>query len=280
MPESPEVQVLAEHLDTRLTGRRIASLDFAEFRVWKSRERRPGDLVGARVTGVSRYGKHLDLEVDDGSVVISFGRAGWARVTDAASVAADPVDDGSAPVVASIGFDDGSTFELTDAGDWLSVGLSWVDDPLEVAAVAGLGPDPMGPAYTREDFARAVDGRRKRLKALLTEQDSFAGVGGAYSDEILHTARLSPLDHAAALDEVEKDRLFDTVRGVLIGALDARRGIPPAELKAAKVASMRVHGRTGQACPVCGTEIRDIPGTKGAGQYCPGCQAGGVPLED
>jgi formamidopyrimidine-DNA glycosylase len=279
MPESPEVQILAEDLDRALTGRRIQGIDLIEARVWKTRERPAEGIAGCRITGVSRYGKHVDLEIDRGSLVVSFGRAGWARLR-APELASAAMDPDAPPVVAAISFDDGSALELTDAGEWLSLGLSWVDEPLQVPAIAKLGPDPMGPAYTREDFARAVDGRRKRLKALLVEQESFSGVGNAYSDEILHTARLSPFTHAAALTDEEKDRLFATVRAVLIDATAARRDTPPEELKAAKVAAMRVHGRAGGLCGVCGSTILDVPGTSQGAQYCPGCQTGGVPLPE
>ncbi|WES64998.1 DNA-formamidopyrimidine glycosylase family protein [Microbacter sp. GSS18] len=276
MPESPEVDALVGFLDAALRGRRITGIDVMEFRAWKSRDRPSTSLVGAVVTGVRRFGKHVALLTARGDLVVSLGRAGWMRVRPAGDEDAAGEDD--SPAIVRFGLDDGTTLEATDAGEWLSIAVSAADDAAQVDAVARLGPDPLGPAYTRADFDRALGARRKQLKALLQEQQSIAGIGNAYSDEILHTARLSPIAHAADLDAAERDRLHDAVRSVLAGAAAARRGIPIAQQKAAKVAAMRVHGRTGEPCPVCGTAIADIPGSKASAQYCPGCQTGGVPL--
>jgi formamidopyrimidine-DNA glycosylase len=270
MPESPEVQTLADEVGERLAGLSFLGGELEEFRVLKTRARPLAEVAGHTVTGVRRYGKHVDLATDGGDgphLVISFGRAGWA--------AWSPVpEDAPAPVVAHLSFD-GADLALTDGGEWLSLGVSVVDDPAEVGAIAKLGADPLDPSYGRSDFDRVVGSRRKQLKALLQEQESFAGIGNAYSDEILHTAKIAPLAHAAALSGGERDRLFGAVESVMRDATAARRGIPMADLKAAKVASMRVHGRTGEACPVCGTTILDIPGGTGSssGQYCPFCQA-------
>jgi formamidopyrimidine-DNA glycosylase len=275
MPESPEVEVLARHVRERAEGRRIAALELEEFRVLKTRDRRTDDLAGATVSSVARHGKHLSLATDGPALVVSFGRAGWMR--DLPSTV--PAPDGAsatgaveAAPVARLLFDDGTGFVFTDAGEWLSFGLSIVGAPSEVPSVAKLGPDPLTGAFTRDDLARITSGRRKQLKALLQEQESVAGIGNAYSDEILHVARLSPLMHAAALTTDELARLYDAIRVVLSGALSARAGVPVDQLKAHKVASMRVHGRTGEACLVCGGEVADIPGSKGSGQYCPVCQ--------
>ncbi|MDL9980822.1 DNA-formamidopyrimidine glycosylase family protein [Microbacterium sp. ASV49] len=268
MPESPEVQALADELGERLHGRAFSGGEFEEFRVLKTPARPLASVAGRSVARVRRFGKHVDLEMDDGShLVVSFGRAGWAAW---APVAADA----PAPVVAHFAFD-GADLELTDAGAWLSLGVSVVDDPSEVSTIAKLGADPLAPGYSRADFDRVVGSRRKQVKALLQEQESFAGIGNAYSDEILHTAKIAPLAHAAALSGDERDRLYEAVVSVMGDATAARRGIPIDQLKAEKVASMRVHGRTGEACPVCGTTIEDLPGASGSSsaQYCPFCQS-------
>lgn len=289
MPESPEVQALADDLSVRLAGREIRGVDVLEFRVTKTRARPLESLIGCRVSGVQRRGKLLDVSLDGaGQLVVSLGRHGWARygadaasVTDAASVAeGDAVE--APPALVSLDFDDGTTLELTDAGDWISLGCWVVDDPDEVPAVAKLGPDPADPGFSRADFDGAVVGRRKQLKAVLQEQESIAGIGNAYSDEILHRAKLSPVVHAAALTELELDRLFEATVGVIVEAVDARRGVAIDELKAAKVASMRVHGRTGEDCPVCGDTIRDFSFASTTAQYSPNCQTGGelLPLRE
>lgn len=281
MPESPEVEVLARFVDERARGRRIRSVELDEFRALKTRNRPLTELAGRTVAGVRRHGKHLAVATDGPVLVVSFGRAGWLRWVPAADPAEDtaaddgPADD-AAPVAAPIGavtLDDGEVFVLTDAGSWLSFGLSVVDAAADVPAIAKLGPDPLSDDFSLADLEAVVAGRRKQLKAVLQEQESLAGIGNAYSDEILHVARLSPLVHASTLDAGERARLFAAVREVLTGALADRTGVAIDGLKAAKVASMRVHGRTGEPCPVCGGLVEDVPGSKGAAQFCPVCQA-------
>jgi formamidopyrimidine-DNA glycosylase len=285
MPESPEVQALADELDAQLAGRAIAEVDVVEFRVAKTRARPLESLVGERVAGVARHGKLIDLAIESGAhLVVSLGRHGWARwaETDAASTA-DPAakDAAPPPALAAIRFDDDRTLELTDAGNFVSLGAWVVDDPREVPAVAKQGPDPADAGFTRADFDRAMVGRRKQVKAVLQEQESLAGIGNAYSDEILHAARISPVVHASTLSPDELDRLYEATVGVIRSAIDARRGIPIADQKAAKVAAMRVHGRAGEPCPVCGGTIRDFTFASTTAQYCPSCQTGGeiLPLK-
>ena len=279
MPESPEVDSLGGFLRSHAVGRRIRAVDLVEFRALKTRDRPVRELDGRTVSGVRRFGKHLVLDTDGPSLLLSFGRAGWARWSDGPEA---PDADGSdaPPVIARILFDDSAEIAVTDAGDWLSLGLSVVDDAAAVPAIAKLGPDPLSDAFTPEVLDHIVVGRRKRLKALLQEQESLAGIGNAYSDEILFVARLSPLVQAVALDEGERAALYAAVRDVLGTAVEARRDVPPADLKAAKVAAMAVHGRTGEPCPDCGGTVLDVPGSKGAAQYCPERQTGGVPLPE
>ncbi|WP_022894246.1 DNA-formamidopyrimidine glycosylase family protein [Agromyces subbeticus] len=278
MPESPEVQALVEDLGTRLTGREIIGVDVVEFRVVKTRSRPPTSLRGQRLRGAERHGKHVDLLIDDGQhLVVSLGRHGWARYGTAEAEASGAVG-AAPPTLLALTFDDGSVVEFTDAGDWVSLGSWVVDESSDVPAVAKLGPDPAAPEFTRADFDRVVIGRRKQVKAVLQEQESLAGIGNAYSDEILHVAKLSPVAHAASLSPAELDRLFDATVGTITGAIERQRATPIDQLKAAKVASMRVHGRAGGACPVCGDEVRDFSFASTTAQYCPTCQAGGARL--
>jgi formamidopyrimidine-DNA glycosylase len=293
MPESPEVEALVEELGARLTGRALTGADVLEFRVTKTRGRPPESLIGQRVTGATRHGKLVDVAFGAAHLVVSLGRHGWARwqvdeaeEADAAAVVAatDAPDAAAAPPPALVAFtfDDGSTLEFTDAGEWLSLGCWVVDDPAEVPAVAKLGPDPADPAFSRADFDRVVAGRRKQIKAVLQEQESLAGIGNAYSDEILHAAKISPVAHAAALTGEQLDRLFEATVGTIRATIDARRGVPIDQLKAAKVASMQVHGRAGETCPVCGGTIRDFSFASTTAQYCPTCQTDGdlLPLKE
>lgn len=295
MPESPEVDALAGFLRTHIVGRQIAGLELVEYGALKRRGRLTSELVGRAVTGIRRFGKHLAINTEGPSLVVSFGRAGWMRwsgepTTDAAgtttataaSTDASPAaaTDAaklstaitSAPTIAVLSFPDGAELLLTDGGTWLSVGLWIVDEPAEVPAIAKLGPDPASADYTADQLDRVLAGRRKQLKALLHEQERLGGIGNAYSDEILHAARLFPLTHAADLDEAQRAALFTAVRSVLGDAFARQRGVPIDALKARKVASMVVHGRTGEKCPDCGGIVADVPGSKGAAQYCPLCQ--------
>jgi len=276
MPESPEVQALADELDERLRGHEITAVDVVEFRTVKTRTEPPSALVGERVESVARHGKLLDFSFATAHLVVSLGRHGWARY--AADGPMDASDDGRPPALAIVEFDDGTVLEFTDAGEWVSLGMWVVDDPIAVPAVAKLGPDPADPLFTRADFDAAVAGRRKQVKAVLQEQESLAGIGNAYSDEILHTAKLSPVSHAAALDETELDGLYASTVGVVSAAIGDRRGVPIDRLKAEKVASMRVHGRAGEACPVCGDTVRDFTFASTTAQYCPTCQTRGEAL--
>lgn len=272
MPESPEVQALVDALDERAGGLTVESVDVLEFRAVKTREAPPSTLVGHRIGDARRHGKHVELLMDDASLVLSLGRHGWVRWRAAGAPADAP------PALASLTFDDGDVMDVTDAGTWVSLGLHVVGDAREVPAIAKLGPDPADTAYSRADFDAAFGARRKQAKAVLQEQESIAGIGNAYSDEILHLSRVAPVVHAAALDDAQRDRLFDATLSTVREAIEARRGIPIDRLKTAKVASMRIHGRTGAACPVCGDTIRDLAFSGTTAQYCPTCQNGGVAL--
>ena len=277
MPESPEVEALAEWLDARVTGSRVRAVDVIEFRTVKTRARPPATLAGARITGVRRFGKHVDVALDAAHLVVSLGRHGWVRWSDTGT---EPDDSAAAeaPALATVTVDEG-TIELTDAGSWVSLGVWVVDDPHDVPGIAKLGPDPLDPGFARDDIVTAVARRRKQLKAILQEQESLAGIGNAYSDEILHRARLSPVVHGDTLTDDELSRLYDAVRGVLAQAAGARRGIPIDLLKQAKTDAMAVHGRAGETCPVCGGVVRDLAFGGTTAQYCPMCQTGGALLD-
>ena len=281
MPESPEVQALAEFLQEQTVGRVVTAVDVLEFRVVRTRTAPPGEMIGSAITGVERFGKHLDLSFGDRHLGIALGRHGWARWIEPGSTPEESpvvVTGDVPPALAAIQFDDSSSIEFTDAGSWVSLGLSIVDDPRDIPAVAKLGSDPADSAFSPGDLDAVLVGRRKQLKAVLQEQESLAGIGNAYSDEILHLAKLSPVVQAATLSAEERATLYGAVTGTMRDAIAARRGIPIDQLKAAKVASMRVHGRTGDACPVCADVVRDVAFGGTTAQYCPTCQTAGAVL--
>jgi formamidopyrimidine-DNA glycosylase len=280
MPESPEVQELASFLTAQSSGREVRSVDVLLPKALKTQHPSAADLIGRRVGGVSRLGKMIDISTDGAGgslhVIVHFGHDGWVLWHDLVPEGSKRA--GEATLMARVRLDDGSGFDLTDAGQWKALTVHIVADPADVPAVTKLGPDPMAADFDIERFAAILADRKKQIKALLQDQSAFAGIGNAYSDEILHTARIAPRAHAASLSAEEVARLFEATRAVLSEATAARRGIAPAELRAAKHAALRVHRRTGAACPVCGDEIREFTSSGAAAQYCPTCQTGGILL--
>jgi formamidopyrimidine-DNA glycosylase len=287
MPESPEVQELANFLDARTSGRAIRSVDVLLPKALKTPSPPVDALVGARVTSVTRIAKMLDIAVESAEagirhVIVHFGHDGWALWHDTAP--SDLKRAGEATLMARVRLSDdsgraGPGFDLTDAGQWKALTIHIVRAPQDVPAVAKLGPDPTAPDFTEPEFAGILAGRRKQIKALLQDQTALAGIGNAYSDEILHAAQISPVVHAAALSNEQVQRLYAQTRAVLIGATEARRGVVPSELRAAKIAALRVHRRTGEPCWRCGGAIHEYTFSGAAAQYCPTCQTEGVLLE-
>ena len=281
MPESPEVEELASFLTAHTAGRELIGADVVLAKALKTQHPQPADLVGRRITGVTRLGKMIDIATTDGGggllhVIVHFGHDGWVLWHDGVPEGLKRA--GDATLMARFRLDDGSGFDLTDAGQWKALTIHIVPSAEDVPAVAKLGIDPMAADFDPDEFARLLKDRKKQIKALLQDQATFAGIGNAYSDEILHAAKISPLTHAASLSDADIERLADRTRAVLTEATAARHGIPPSELRAAKHAALRVHRKTGETCPVCGDTIREITFSGAAAQYCPTCQNGGVPL--
>ncbi len=278
MPELPEVQALVDFLRQRTVGLAVVGVEIGAISVLKTYTPPPQALEGLLVDDVTRHGKFIDLDVDGIHLVFHLARAGWLRWSDALS--AVRLRPGKSPVALRVRLSDGSGFDLTEAGTQKRLAAYLVRDPRDVPGVARLGPDPLAPEFTREDFAALLAGRRTQVKGLLKDQSVLAGVGNAYSDEVLHAARLSPYALAATLDEEEVDRLYVALRETLREAVAAASGKPAKELKDAKRAGMRVHGRAGEPCPVCGDIVREVSFADSAMQYCPTCQTGGKPLAD
>jgi len=278
VPELPEVESLARFVAGRATGRTVASVAIGTVSALKTFSPAPGDLVGRAVVGVSRHGKWLDLATDGPHLLAHLSRAGWLRWYDA--VPATPVRPGKSPLALRVALDDGAGFDLTEAGTRKRLAVHIVRSPEEVALVASLGVDPLSPEFTVERLAALAGTRNQQVKGLLRDQRQIAGIGNAYSDEILHAARMSPFALSGSLTPDDVARLHATVRQVLTEALEAAAGRPAAELKDAKRRGMRVHGRTGLPCPVCGDTVREVSFADSALQYCPTCQTGGRPLAD
>ncbi len=278
MPELPEIEGLANFLRENAVGRVVARVDVAAISVLKTFDPPPSALAGLEITGVARHGKWLDLDVDGLHLVFHLARAGWLRWSPQRGPT--PLRPGKSPIALRVVLDDGSGFDLTEAGTRKRLAVHVVRDPQGVPQIATLGPDPLGDDFDREALAALLQGKRVQIKGLLRDQSVLAGVGNAYSDEMLHAARLSPYALAATLSEEQIDVLYDALRSVLLDAVAQAAARPAAELKDAKRAGMRVHGRTSLPCPVCGDTVREVSFADSSLQYCPSCQTGGKPLAD
>ncbi|MEV4556867.1 DNA-formamidopyrimidine glycosylase family protein [Kitasatospora sp. NPDC049285] len=276
MPELPEVQALAERMTAACAGRTLERVEVLSIQVLKTFDPPVQALAGRPVSGVGRHGKFLDLATDGGPhLVVHLARAGW--VHQRASFPAKPPSR-RGPLALRLVLDDGSGFDLTEQGTTKRLAAHVVTDPQQVPGIARLGVDAL--AATPEQLAAMAAGASRRLKTFLTDQTLLAGIGNAYSDEILHTAKLSPYALAASLDEEQLGRLHAAIRHELTAALELLRAAPPGGLKSEKKANLAVHGRAGEACPVCGDTVRSVNFADSSLQYCPTCQTGGRVLAD
>lgn len=278
MPELPEVNALVEFLREQSVGAVVADIELASFSVLKTFDPPVAALRGMSVTDVTRHGKFIDVDVDGIHVIVHLAKAGWLRWSDklpdtklklgASNIAARVrLDRGEGPVIG---------FDVTEAGTHKGLAMYVVRSPPAVPGIAALGPEPLEPGFE----LRPLLDRRMQVKRLLRDQKILAGIGNAYSDEILHVAKLSPFAIASTLAEAEIVRLEAAVQEVLREAVDEARGKPAEELKDDKRTRMRVHGRAGEACPVCGDTVLEVVYSGSSLQYCPTCQTGGKPLKD
>ncbi len=277
MPELPEVEALAAYVRERAAGHQIMRIDIAAISALKTFDPPPSAVHGKLITGATRHGKFLDVEIEGGlHLVIHLARAGWLHYRDA--IAPAPLRPGKGPIAVRVLLDDGSGFDLTEAGTQKKLAAYLVADVKTVPGVARLGPDAL--AVSREEFATALRSRRGQLKGVIKEQDVLAGIGNAYSDEILHAAKVSPFAITDRLPADALDRLYAATREVLGAAVARSVGQRAATLKGEKRSGLAVHARTGLPCPVCGDTIREVSYADSSFQYCPTCQTGGKPLAD
>ncbi len=285
MPELPEVEALALDLKGRLTDRAITRVDLAAFSALKTFDPPLASLHGTLVEDVTRHGKFLDVATSGLHLVVHLARAGWIRWRDEVpDLPARP--NSKSPLAARIVLDEddeGRTngLDVTEAGTKKSLAIYVVRDPLDVPGIARLGPDPLDDTFTIEVLGQILaDAGRSQIKGVLRHQGTIAGIGNAYSDELLHAARMSPFKPANGLSDAELQTLYDAIRTVLGDAVDRSRGLAASELKGEKKSHLAVHGRTGEKCPVCGDTVREVSFADSSLQYCPTCQTGGKPLAD
>ena len=276
MPELPEVEALAAFLRENAVGHVITRVDLAGIQAIKTFDPPLSALAGLEITGAGRHGKFLDLDVSGVHLVVHLARAGWLHWRNALPPA--PPKPGKGPLAVRVHLDNGEGFDLTEQGTRKGLAVYVVRSPSEVPGIVRLGPDAL--EVDQESFGRLMAGRSGQLKGALTDQTLISGIGNAYSDEILHAARLSPFKMADKLTGDELIRLFDAMRANLTDALDRQVGQKAATLKGEKRSGLTVHARTGLPCPVCGDTVREVSFADTSLQYCPTCQTGGKPLAD
>jgi formamidopyrimidine-DNA glycosylase len=287
VPELPEVEALAQDLSRRLDGRALVRVDLAAFSALKTFDPPLMSLHGMLVDGVTRHGKFLDIDASGTHLVLHLARAGWVRWRDELPPV-PPRPSNKSPLAVRIVLDPSADaleatpgLDITEAGTKKSLAMYVVRSPQDVPGIASLGPDPLDDAFTRDTLDRILqDAGRSQIKGVLRHQGTIAGIGNAYSDEILHAARMSPFKPANSLTSEELDRLYASVKDELGDAVARSRGLAASELKSEKKTNLAVHGRAGEKCPVCGDTVREVSFADSSLQYCPTCQTGGKPLAD
>jgi formamidopyrimidine-DNA glycosylase len=276
VPELPEVEALAADMRERVVGRRVERVDVAAISALKTFDPPPTALHGRQISGAGRYGKFLDLRLDELHLIVHLARAGWLHYRDA--LPATPLRPGKGPIALRVRLAGGGGFDLTEQGTQKKLAVYLVTDPRLVPGVRRLGPDAL--AADLDTFAARMRSRRGQLKGVLTDQEVLAGVGNAYSDEILHRARLSPFAITDRLTDAQMITLYEATQVTLSDAVARSVGHGAASLKGEKRSGLLVHARTGLPCPVCGDVIREVSFADSSLQYCPTCQTGGKPLAD
>ena len=271
---------LALDLRGRLADRAITRVDIAAFSALKTFDPPLSALSGSFVEDVTRRGKFIDIDASGLHLVMHLARGGWVRWrADVPRVPPRPSN--KSPMAARVHLDDGSGLDITEAGTKKRLALYVVRDPLEVPGIASLGPDPLDESFTIEVLSGILQAAgRAQVKGVLRHQGTVAGIGNAYSDELLHAARMSPFKPASSIVGEDLQTLYDAIRTILGDAVERSRGLAAADLKGEKKSNLAVHSRTGLPCPVCGDIVREVSFADSSLQYCPTCQTGGKPLAD
>jgi formamidopyrimidine-DNA glycosylase len=280
VPELPEIEALAGHLRRHAVDLTVGRVDVAALSVLKTFDPPINALHGQTVVGADRWGKYLGLQAGELWLITHLSRAGWLRWSE--KLAAAPLrPGGKGPIGLRVHLGtpgDAPGFDLTEAGTQKRLAVWVVNDPQLVPQIAALGPDALelGPG----DLARVLAGNSGRIKTVITDQKVIAGIGNAYSDEILHVAKISPFATAGKLSDEQLTTLHDAMITVLTDAVTRSVGQGAATLKGEKRSGLRVHARTGLPCPVCGDTVREVSFADKSFQYCPTCQTGGKVLAD
>jgi formamidopyrimidine-DNA glycosylase len=283
VPELPEVQALVEFLDEHVAGHLVERCELGAVAALKTFDPPLHDLVGRQVTSCRRRGKFLCLDLNGLWLVVHLARGGWVKWWD--TLPATKARPSRSPIALRVGlaaddFAPSAGFDVTEMGTEKRLALWVVRRPEDVEPLASLGPDPLDPGFDAGTLGRILSTATGTIKNALSSQSLIAGVGNAYSDEILHAAKLSPFKPAAKLRPDEIDRVHTALVTILGEATARASGRSAKELKGEKKRTMRVHGRTGEPCPECGDVVRQVSFATKSLQYCATCQTGGKPLAD
>lgn len=274
------MEALALDLKGRLDGRAIVKVHVAAFSALKTFDPPLSALEGTLVDDVTRHGKFLDIDASGVHLVLHLARAGWVRWREELPMV-PPKPSSKSTLAVRIELDDGTGLDVTEAGTRKSLAMYVVRDPHDVPGIASLGPDPLEDGFTVDVLGAILQREgRKQVKGVLRHQGTIAGIGNAYSDEILHAARMSPYKPANSLTDDELATLYAALRRTVGDAVERSRGLAASELKGEKKSNLAVHGRAGEACLVCGDTVREVSFADSSLQYCPTCQTGGKPLAD
>ena len=275
MPELPDVTVYVEALQKRLVGQTLTKMRLASPFVLRTVDPSPAEVAGRQVVDIKRLGKRIVIELDSNMfIVIHLMIAGRFKWLPAGAKVPGKIG------LAAFDFPNG-TLLLTEAGSKRRAAIHLVRG---AAALKEHDPGGLEPLeMTLDEFRHTLTRERHTLKRSLTDPHLFSGIGNAYSDEILHRARLSPVQMSTNLDEDEIGRLYDATRATLIDwtdrlRRDAGEGFP--EKVTAFRSEMAVHGRYKQPCPVCGSPVQRIVHSENETNYCARCQTGGRLLAD
>ena len=256
VPELPEVEALALDLRGRLRDRAIVKVHVAAFSALKTFDPPLSALEGTLVEDVTRHGKYLDIQASGLHLVLHLARAGWIRWRDEVPTV-PPKPSNKSPLAVRIVLDDGAGLDVTEAGTRKSLAMYVIRDPADVPGIASLGPDPLTDDFTI-DVLRDILQRegRKQIKGVLRHQGTIAGIGNAYSDELLHAARMSPFKPANSLDDTELQTLYDAIRTVIGDAVERSRGLAArprdratASPRTVRIASYRVWSSSSSRLP-------------------------------
>jgi len=275
MPELPDIALYLDALASRVVGKQLERLRIASPFLLRTADPPVADLVGRAIRDVRRLGKRIVLALEDDYFVVLHlmiaGRLHWKP-------AGAPIPRRAG--LAAFDFPNGTVL-LTEAGTKHRASLHILRGAAALAAHDPGGLDVL--AATLEQFRSALTRESHTLKRALTDPHLLDGIGNAYSDEILHAARLSPLRLTGRITPEESERLFHAVRHTLsswMARLRAETGEAFPEKVTAFRDGMAVHGRFRQPCPVCGSPVQRIRYAENEANYCATCQTGGRLLAD